>query len=61
MVYLNGGIILHLIHGNIRFYEIMKDILTSCVIELALELIRLPNSYEIRHDSCHAMMNAKWK
>ena len=31
MVYLNGGIILHLIHGTIRFYEIMKDILTACV------------------------------
>ena len=40
---------------------IMKDILTAYHIELALELIRLPNSYEIRHDSCHAMMNAKWK
>ena len=59
MVYLNGGIILHLKHGNNRIYKIMKDILTACVI--AGDLIQLYNAYEIRHNSCHAMMNAKWK
>ena len=34
MVYLNGGIILHLVHGNNRLLEIRKDILIACVKSL---------------------------